>query len=121
MKGWKNYLKGVYDKKPEEQSILVTGSARLDAFRSAGDSLAGRYFSFRLNPISVKELAGHMKPYEAIESLNRPGGFPEPFLSGSEEHAARWMNRYFNDIKVKTVCLKNTCFRSFFVADFPCV
>ena len=39
MKGWKTYLKGVYDTRPEGMRILVTGSARLEAFRQQGDSL----------------------------------------------------------------------------------
>ena len=43
MKGWKNYLKGVYDTKPDHMMILVTGSARLEAFRQSGDSLAGDF------------------------------------------------------------------------------
>ncbi len=29
---WKNYLKGLYDTKPENMRVLVTGSARLDIF-----------------------------------------------------------------------------------------
>ena len=53
MDGWKNYLKGIYDTKPAYQQILVTGSARLDAFRQSGDSLAGRFFRHRLNPLSM--------------------------------------------------------------------
>jgi len=54
----------------------VTGSARLETFRISGESLAGRYFHYRLNPFSVKELMPLMKPYDAVESLNRLGGFP---------------------------------------------
>ena len=45
---WKNYLKGVYDKFSEEYKFLVLGSGRLDLFQKGGDSLAGRYFQFRL-------------------------------------------------------------------------
>ena len=52
---WKSYIKGVYDTKPETQSILVTGSARLETYRQSGESLAGRYFHIRLYPLSVKE------------------------------------------------------------------
>ena len=81
MKGWKGFLKGTFDTKPARQSILVTGSARLETFRQTGDSLAGRYFLHRLHPLSVKELSGMMTPYEAVSALNRLGGFPEPFLS----------------------------------------
>jgi len=42
MKGWKGFAKGVYDTKRKGQSILITGSARLDTFRQTGESLAGR-------------------------------------------------------------------------------
>jgi uncharacterized protein len=55
MKDWKSFLKGTYDTRPEGQSVLVTGSARPDTFRQGGESLAGRYFPFRLDPVSVKE------------------------------------------------------------------
>lgn len=95
---WKSYLKGVVDTSPEEQAILVTGSARLDTFRQSGESLAGRYFPFHLHPLSVKELAGQMSPSQALEQLNRLGGFPEPFLSGSETEASRWRNQYYSDL-----------------------
>jgi hypothetical protein len=98
MKGWKGFLKGVYDSRPNNQSILVTGSARMETFRQAGESLAGRYFSYRLNPVSVKELAGITNPDEALKQLNTLGGFPEPFLSGSIKEAARWRSQYYTDL-----------------------
>jgi predicted AAA+ superfamily ATPase len=98
IKGWKAYLKGVFDTRPESQRILVTGSARLETFRQAGESLAGRYFHLRLHPLSVRELAGTVRAEEALEKLGRLGAFPEPFLSGSEEEAARWRAQYFSDV-----------------------
>lgn len=98
MKEWKKFLKGAFDTRPARQAILVTGSARLDTFRRGGESLAGRYFHFRLNPVSVRELKGTTKPVEALSLLNRFGGFPEPFLSGSDEEAARWRNQYYTDL-----------------------
>jgi uncharacterized protein len=98
MKGWKRAVKGIYDTRQANQSIMITGSARLETFRQTGESLAGRYFHFRLNPISVRELKGKEKPYEALDLLNRLGGFPEPFLSGSETEAARWRNQYYTDL-----------------------
>lgn len=52
MKGWKNYLKGVFDTRDPHLKILVTGSSRLEMFRHAGDSLAGRFFRHRLLPFS---------------------------------------------------------------------
>jgi len=98
MKGWKNYLKGTYDTKSSLQNFLVTGNARLDTFRQTGDSLAGRYFLYHLNPLSVKEISGNMSAYEAVVALNTLGGFPEPFLSGSEEYSERWRRQYYTDI-----------------------
>ena len=53
MKGWKNYLKGVYDTRPAGMRILVTDSARLEAFRQEGDSLAGRFFRHRCGTRSL--------------------------------------------------------------------
>ena len=97
-KNWKNFLKGVYDTKPERQALIVTGSARLDTFRQAGESLAGRYFHYRLNPVSVKEASTIMSPSEALDKINLLGGFPEPFLTGSEKEAARWRNQYYTDL-----------------------
>jgi len=98
MKGWKRFVKGIYDTRPAGQSILITGSARLDAFRQSGESLAGRYFSYRLHPLSVREVRDAVPPREALMLLNRLGGFPEPFLSGSDAEAARWRNQYYTDL-----------------------
>ncbi|MBI4651204.1 ATP-binding protein [Candidatus Desantisbacteria bacterium] len=75
----------------------------MDTFRQTGDSLAGRYFLFHLNPLSVKELSGLLPPYEAVSALNRLGGFPEPFLSLSDEYAERWRQQYYTDIVRKDV------------------
>lgn len=106
MKSWKRYIKGVYDSKTKNQSILVTGSARLDTFRQSGDSLAGRYLHLRLNPVSVKEISDLIpKPYEALELLNTYGGFPEPLLNAvnfekekARIESARWKNQYYSDL-----------------------
>lgn len=95
---WKKFIKGVFDTRANNQALLITGSARLDTFRQSGESLAGRYFPMRLNPISVRELQDSVPPDEALALLNRFGGFPEPFLSGSETEAARWRNQYYTDL-----------------------
>ncbi len=98
MKNWKRFVKGIYDTRPKGQSILVTGSARLDTFRQTGESLAGRYFPYRLHPLSVREVMHFVSPREALGLLNRLGGFPEPFLSGSDSESARWRNQYYSDL-----------------------
>lgn len=89
---WRNYLKGLYDKKPAEQSILVTGSARLDFYSFGGDSLQGRYHLLRLHPLSVAELG--LSSRDDLMSLMTLGGFPEPFFSASETQARRWAREY---------------------------
>lgn len=93
MPNWKNYLKGIYDTKPSQQSILVTGSARLEIFNKVGDSLAGRYFLHRLLPLSVAELQ-QLNIQCDFEYLLERGGFPEPFLVESSVDAQRWRTQY---------------------------
>ncbi|MEW6488799.1 MAG: ATP-binding protein [Thermodesulfobacteriota bacterium] len=89
---WRNYLKGLYDGRRPGQRILVTGSARLDLYRFGGDSLQGRYHLLRLHPLSVAELG--LDTAAELGDLLTLGGFPEPYLSGSETEARRWSRQY---------------------------
>ena len=89
---WRNYLKGIYDGRPRRQRILVTGSGRLDLYRFGGDSLQGRYHLLRLHPFSAAELG--LTTSEELKQLLRLGGFPEPYLSGSEVEARRWSRQH---------------------------
>ncbi|MCI0663213.1 MAG: AAA family ATPase, partial [Acidobacteria bacterium] len=89
---WRNYLKGIYDSPGRKFKILVTGSARLDLYRRGGDSLQGRYHHLTLFPLSFAEIKGSSQ--KDVEQLLRLGGFPEPFLSGSEAIAKRWSLEY---------------------------
>jgi len=97
MKKWKQWIKGIYDTEKGQNSYLLTGSSRMDTFKKVGDSLAGRYVSFRLNPFSVKEL-GVKDPNAAIRDMLKLGSFPEPFLSGSERKAAIWRKSHLDII-----------------------
>jgi predicted AAA+ superfamily ATPase len=54
-KKWRNLLKGIYDLHKQEHKIIVTGSARLDLYSRGGDSLQGRYFNYRLHPVTLSE------------------------------------------------------------------
>ena len=104
MRDWKAWLKGVFDGRAQingaNQQILVTGSARMDTFRQAGESLAGRYFSWRLHPISVREWCEQTgaSPAQALTHLLERGGFPEPALADSDAEAQRWRREYFTDL-----------------------
>lgn len=90
---WKNLLKGVADEFGNKPPVLVTGSARLDAFRKTGDALTGRHYFYRLHPIDVAE-SRRFLPKLALEERTRrllqTGGFPEAFLN--PEEAARLRN-----------------------------
>jgi predicted AAA+ superfamily ATPase len=112
MPRWKDILKSYFDKHEAEARFLVTGSARLDWFRRSGDSLAGRYFLFRLNPLTLSEAAGSLlaEPApsesahefmekkagrvryeeEALSQLLNYSGFPEPFLKADAPFYRRW-------------------------------
>lgn len=95
---WKQWIKGVYDKKPSNQQYLVTGSARLDVYRRGGDSLLGRYHYWRLHPLTLDELPLHVPPQEGFERLLALGGFPEPFLKADMREARRWRRERFDRI-----------------------
>ncbi len=100
MPDWKAWLKGVFDGRSPNQQILVTGSARMETFRLAGDSLAGRYYALRLHPISVREWCTHTHatPDAAMLHLLKRGGFPEPCLANEDSDADRWRNSYYADM-----------------------
>lgn len=98
---WKTFLKGFFDKYSKRVHIIVTGSARLDIYKAGGDSLMGRYFSYRLHPLSVAEIvdptlkkAEISNPKkisdEKFSNLLTFGGFPEPFLKQSPQFYTRW-------------------------------
>ena len=100
MPAWKSWLKGVIDAKLPAQSLLVTGSARMETFRQSGESLAGRYLHLHLAPISVREWCAQRvtTPQEALLHLIERGGFPEPCLADRAEDAQRWRRQYATDL-----------------------
>ncbi|MEK7690449.1 MAG: AAA family ATPase, partial [Bdellovibrionota bacterium] len=99
MRKWKTWLKGLYDEgRFEKQAVVVTGSARLDFARRVGDSLAGRFYSFRLHPLDLKELKGTGTLEEIYTRLLKLSGFPEPYLGGSDRLAGLWRKTHLDVI-----------------------
>lgn len=91
MKNWKRWLKGLYDEgATKKQDFVITGSSRLDIAKKMGDSLAGRFLSFRLNPLDLKEVKGQSSVEENYKKMLTLGGFPEPFFKGSERFYNLW-------------------------------
>jgi uncharacterized protein len=97
MPKWKNFLKGHFDTRNPHMHMLVTGSARLETYTRAGDSLAGRFFVHHLLPLSVKELASTSYAGD-IDRLMERGGFPEPFLAETTAAANIWRNNYVDSL-----------------------
>ena len=89
---WKQFLKGFFDVYEKKSKIIVIGSARLNVYKKGGDSLMGRYFYYRIHPLSVAEIATTSLIKEEIrsspskisnedwEALIEFGGFPEPYI-----------------------------------------
>ena len=98
---WKNFLKGFFDTYSHRLRIIVTGSSKLDIYRTGGDSLMGRYFPYRIHPLSVAEYVRTDINTEDIsppmpmdsasfENLLEFGGFPEPYLKHNKLFVRRW-------------------------------
>jgi len=104
MDGWKNWIKGLYDKYNTTHKFIVTGSARLDIKIKGGDSLFGRYHYHVLHPLTLAEIVGQNKPpelmsplkfstdktQEYLQKLLNQGGFPEPYTAKSQIYWKRW-------------------------------
>lgn len=112
MDQWKAWLKGIYDVEGMPPALLVTGSARLEAFRKTGDSLAGRHFQFRLHPLDFKEALAFsgLSGDEIFTRLMTVGGFPEPFLKGTQGYYNRWKRSHI-DLILKEELLTLTAVR----------
>jgi len=101
LKNWKSWLKGIYDTEGVQPRIIVTGSAKLDTYRKVGDSLAGRFFQFRLHPLDLKEINKINNPdnlQTVLEQLLDTGGFPEPYLEGNRRFYNRWKRSHLDII-----------------------
>jgi len=100
---WKQLVKGFYDTYHGQCHILITGSARMDVYKKGGDSLMGRYFNYRLHPLSVREVIGAEQMDDTADiqlpqriadeyfgALLTWGGFPEPYLKQDRRFFNRW-------------------------------
>ncbi len=108
---WKPYLKGLYDSYRGRLKILVTGSSSLSVYRRGGESLMGRYFLYRMHPLSVAEVTGARMPAtcepflgareiaeQDFSALWQHGGFPDPYLRRDSRFSRRWQNLRFEQL-----------------------
>ncbi len=98
---WKQWLKGIYDTEKIPPGLVVTGSARLDTFKKMGDSLAGRYFHYRLYPLDLREIVKinpRIDREEVLEKLLNFSGFPEPYLEANDKFYHLWKRTHLDII-----------------------
>ena len=107
---WKQFLKGFYDLYGRNLRIVATGSAKMDVYKKGGDSMMGRYFPYRMHPLSVAELLDVSIPDERIvrspkrlsddewTALVRFGGFPDPFVNRDVRFSRRWNSLRFEQL-----------------------
>ncbi len=98
---WKRFLKGFFDLYEKKCHVIVTGSAKLDVYQRGGDSMMGRYFPYRVHPLSVGELLRtqiretelvppkRLDPQE-LDRLLHFGGFPEPYIRMDQHFSNNW-------------------------------
>lgn len=101
LKNWKTWIKGVFDKEGIPPMLTLTGSAKMETFRKVGDSLAGRYFQYRVYPLDIIELSQLQEEIdveETLEKLIKLSGFPEPYLSGDISFYNRWKKTHLDII-----------------------
>ncbi|TDW99105.1 ATP-binding protein [Dinghuibacter silviterrae] len=85
-------LRGVIDRRRREGfrtgQFLILGSASLDLLKQSSESLAGRIAYKELSGLTVAEI--DHKTSADFERLWLRGGFPDSFLSKSDEASLRW-------------------------------
>jgi len=120
MPKWKNILKGIYDSSFKSYNFVITGSAKFDISKRAGDSLSGRYFTFHLFPLCLSEtlnpksflvpsgltaedfikrkLDNHTDAQKELLQLLEYSGFPEPFIKQSKRFKNKWSQDYLDTV-----------------------
>lgn len=88
-------LRGIIDEgRRNKQGIgrfLLLGSASMDLLQQSGESLAGRIEYVEMNPIDSLEVSAEK---EILMRLWIRGGFPDSFLSGSDEDSFAYRSNF---------------------------
>ncbi len=113
-------MKGIFDETQEHYQFIVTGSSKLNILKKAGDSLSGRYFTFHLFPLMLKEVLGqttigagecqnaldfilermnkHDNAQSGLNDLLEYSGFPEPFVEHNTAFLRKWSREYLDKV-----------------------
>jgi len=115
MKGWQDQLKALYDRYQKHLKIVISGSESLFIRKGAKETLAGRLFEFKIEPLSFREyLAFKRIKYKPIGLYEKDlarlfdefilsEGFPE--LVGVKEKAV--VRKYLRESIVEKVVFRD--------------
>ncbi len=102
LKNWSEQLKVAYDLHPNIK-FIISGSESLFIRKKSKESLAGRIYEFKINPLSFKEFLEFrnikinnffIQKEKIIENFKQfliSGGFPE-LINSKEEEARKYIN-----------------------------
>lgn len=101
-KKWRIFIKGLYDTYRERTRIVVPESSPLNIDKKFSDSLMGRYFLYRIHPLSIGEIIHQKAPKDLflrppseikrsqMNNLLNFGGFPDPYLKKNKRYYNQW-------------------------------
>ncbi len=93
-------LRGLVDirKRAGEKSgqFLLLGSASRDLIQHSSETLAGRIRFLELSPLSVLEIHQHPQRNAGLEKLWLRGGFPDSYLSKTEDDSWAWRSDFIS-------------------------
>ncbi len=92
----------------DKYSIFITGSNSKTTFKELATELTGRYVSFKINPLTFKEIVELKKvkkdDYEKVLfDIFKWGSLPQRFVFNNEEELYIYINDVYNSIILKDI------------------
>jgi len=91
-------LRVLADRPDQPARFLVLGSASLDLVKGVSESLAGRVGFVDLNGFDGTEVG-----FDRLDALWLRGGFPESFLSASDEASLHWRQQFIRTFLTRDI------------------
>ena len=104
-----NFEKGINSLRiTNDYSLFITGSNSRMTLLELSTDLSGRYVSFRINPLSFKEIVELTKTKEKdyeklLYDVFRWGGLPQRFLFEKDEDKISYLNSVYDSIILKDI------------------
>lgn len=98
-------LKIIHDHLPDTK-VIATGSSAFDLAHAVEESMAGRFWSFEMHPLSLQEISDHIGAFDAdllIEDLLIYGSYPEVYSLTSGEDRSEYLRMITSSYLYKDV------------------